>query len=167
MIVKKWTPRADEEEKEDESIPMWIHLTKVPLHMISWEGLSLLASPVGFPVKLHPETLACTSFEVAKVFVKVDVSKALPKEMNFTSKGKDFMVEFHYPWLPSRCKLCDKWGHMEKVCAMKKKGKEKEGSFDTGLKNKIGSNEGEVSKEVGSVDGKTREVEIEVVDAGS
>lgn len=64
---------------------MWIHLKKVPLNMFSWEGLSLLASPVGVPVKQHPETIACTSFEVAKIFVKVDVSKPLPKEMNFTN----------------------------------------------------------------------------------
>lgn len=135
MIVTKWKPRAEEEEQEDESIPMWIHLTKVPLHMFSWEGLSLLASPVGLPVKLHPETLACTSFEVAKIFVKVDVSKALPKEMNFTSKGKEFTVDFHYPWLPSRCKQCDKWGHVEKMCDKKRKDKGKE--VDSGSKSKV------------------------------
>uniref|UniRef100_A0A0D3DLD3 DUF4283 domain-containing protein n=1 Tax=Brassica oleracea var. oleracea TaxID=109376 RepID=A0A0D3DLD3_BRAOL len=94
MAVTKWTPKTEEDKQEEESIPMWIHLTKVPLNMFSWEGLSLIASHVGVPVRLHPETLACFSFEVAKVFVNVDVSKALPKEMNFSSKGKEFMVEF-------------------------------------------------------------------------
>lgn len=166
MVVKKWTPRAEEEEKEDESIPMWIHLTKVPMHMFSWEGLSLLSSPVGFPVKLHPETLACTSFEVAKVFVKVDGSKTLPKEMTFTSKGKEFMVEFHYPWLPSRCKLCDKWGHTEKVCVTKRNGKDKEGSSDIDLKDKLGSNTKEVCNEGGTEKVSIKEVELEVVEAG-
>lgn len=128
MIVTKWSPKAEEEKQEEESIPMWIHITKVPLHMFSWEGLSLIASPVGFPMKLHPETLACSSFEVAKVFVKADFLKALPKEMHFEKNGKEFMVEFHYPWLPSRCAFCNKWGHNEKVCSQKKKGKEKEGA---------------------------------------
>lgn len=139
VIVTKWTPRSEEEKQEEESIPMWIHLTKVPLHMFSWEGLSLLASPVRIPLKLHPETIACTSFEVAKIFVKVDVSKTLPKEMTFTSKGKDFMVDFHYPWLPSRCKHCDKWGHGEKVCALKGKGKAQEESSKSNLKDVIES----------------------------
>ncbi|XP_018460575.1 uncharacterized protein LOC108831544 [Raphanus sativus] len=126
MVVTKWSPKAEEEEQEEEDIPMWIHITKVPLHMFSWEGLSLIASPVGFPVKLHPKTLACSSFEVVTVFVKVDVSRTLPKEMNFAKNGKEFTVEFYYPWLPSRCTCCNKWGHNEKVCALKKKGKDKE-----------------------------------------
>ena len=125
MVVSKWVPRTEEEKQEEESIPMWIHLTKVPLHMFSWEGLSLIASPVRCPVKLHPETIACTSFEVAKVFVNVDVSKALPREMTFSKDGEEFLVEFHYPWLPSRCKHCNKWGHNQKVCILKGKNKEK------------------------------------------
>lgn len=32
-------------------------------------------------------------------------------------------MKFFYPWLPARCKLCDKWGHSEAVCATKGKGK--------------------------------------------
>lgn len=74
-------------------------------------------------MKLHPETIACTNLEVAKVFVNVDVSKALPKEITFTKEGKQFTVAYYYPWLPARCKFCEKWGHGESVCAMK--GKEK------------------------------------------
>ena len=48
MIVSKWTPRSEEEEEE--SIPMWVHVEKVPLHMYSWEGISFVTSTVGFPV---------------------------------------------------------------------------------------------------------------------
>ena len=123
MVVTKWTPRAEEEKQEEESIPMWVHLRRVPLHMFSWEGLGFITSAVGFPVKLHPETLACSNFEEAKVFAKVDVSKALPKVINFTKNGKEFEVDFQFPWLPARCKLCDKWGHMEEVCKMKEEEK--------------------------------------------
>lgn len=124
MVVTKWTPRVEEEKQEEDSIPMWINISKVPLHMYSWEGLSLIASPVGVPVKLHPETLACTNFEIAKVFVNADVSKPLPKEMIFSKDGRDFTVVFEYPYLPTRCKICHKWGHGEKVCTLRKKGNE-------------------------------------------
>lgn len=129
MIVSKWSPKVEDEKQEEEAIPMWVHLEKVPLHMYSWEGLSFVTSPVGLPVKLHSETIACTNFEEAKVFVKVDVSKTLPKEITFSKEGKLFKVKYYYPWLPARCSFCDKWGHGESVCA--KKGKEK--------KNKVGS----------------------------
>lgn len=123
MVVTKWTPRTEEERQKEEAIPMWVHLQRVPLHMFSWEGLSVITSAVGFPVKLHPETLACSNFEVAKVFVNVDVSKPLPREISFTKNGKEFAVDFHFPWLPTRCKLCEKWGHSEKVCVLKGKDK--------------------------------------------
>ena len=126
MIVTKWSPRSEEEKQEEEAIPMWVHLHRVPLHMYSWEGLSFITSAVGFPVKLHPETIACSNLEVAKVFAKVDVAKALPKEINFSKNGKEFGVEFLFPWLPSRCKMCDKWGHTEAVCVMKGKNAGKE-----------------------------------------
>ncbi|XP_048612818.1 uncharacterized protein LOC125586942 [Brassica napus] len=123
MIVTKWTPTTEEEAQKEEAIPMWVHLEKVPLHMYSWEGLSFITSTVGLPVKPHPETTACTNLNEAKIFVKVDVSKTLPKEITFTKEDKQFMVKFFYPWLPARCKLCDKWGHSEAVCATKGKGK--------------------------------------------
>lgn len=34
------------------------------------------------------------------------------------------MVDFHFPWLPSRCNHCDKWGHGKNVCVMNRKDKE-------------------------------------------
>lgn len=134
MIVKKWTPKTEEEKQEEEVIPMWVHLSKVPLHLFSWEVLSFMTSTVGFPVYLHPETLACSNFEEAKVFVNVDVSKPLPKEIDFVIEGKEFTAQFYYPWLPSRCNNCEKWGHSEKVCVMKKRDK-KQG----GVSEKVGS----------------------------
>ncbi|WZZ70409.1 hypothetical protein YC2023_081779 [Brassica napus] len=123
MIVKKWTPKTEEEKQEEEAIPMWVHLRKVPLHMFSWEALSFMTSTVGFPVHLHPETIACSNFDEAKIFVNVDVSKTLPKEIDFVIDGKEFTAEFYYPLLPSRCSLCEKWGHTDKVCVLKKKEK--------------------------------------------
>ncbi|KAF8116952.1 hypothetical protein N665_0013s0011 [Sinapis alba] len=126
MVVTKWTPKAEEEKQEENSIPMWVHLKKVPLHMFSWEGLSFITSAVGHPVRLHPDTEACSTFELAKVFVNVDVSKVLPKAINFLKNDKEFTAEFIYPWLPSRCKLCDKWGHTETVCVMGKTDEKKQ-----------------------------------------
>ena len=123
MLVSKWSPKSEGEDQKDEAIPMWVHLEEVPLHMYSWEGLSFITSTVGFPVKPHPETIACSNLSEAKIFVRVDVTKTLPKEITFSKDGKQFTVKFYYPWLPARCKFCDKWGHSEAVCAMKSKGK--------------------------------------------
>ncbi|KAL0716443.1 hypothetical protein Bca4012_065765 [Brassica carinata] len=151
MIVSKWALKAEDDEQEDSAIPMWVHLEKVPLHMYSWEGLSFITSAVGLPVKPHQDTIACTKLDEAKIFVKVDVSKVLPKEITFTKDGKSFTVSFYYPWLPARCKVCDKWGHGEAVCGAKGKGKRSsKGTPRSSVKGEVADSEGN-TKERSSV----------------
>lgn len=90
--------------------------------------MTFIASAAGIPDKLHPEIIACTNFEVAKVCVTADLSKQLPRRMKFTIQRVETMVEFTYPWLPSKCSTCGKWGHSEKVCSVTDKEEKKETS---------------------------------------
>lgn len=148
MVVSKWSPTTEAEKQEEEAIPMWVHLKNVPISRYSWEALSYMTSTVGHPVKLHPDTIACTDFEVAKVFVNVDVTKMLPKEITFLEEGKEYTVGFHYTWLPMRCNLCDKWGHGEKVCLTRGRGKKHK---EVGSSETVAEKSGE-KKEGASVD---------------
>lgn len=91
--------------------------------MFLWEVLSFMISVVGFSVRFYLEIIACLNFEEVKVFVNVDVLKSLFKEIDFILEGKEFIVEFYYSWLLFRCNCCEKWGYIEKVCVMKKRGK--------------------------------------------
>lgn len=78
MVITKWVLDELEEKPEVKSIPLWVHLKRVSMHMFSWEGLSFIASAAGFPVRLHPETASCSNFKIAKIFVNVDLTKELP-----------------------------------------------------------------------------------------
>lgn len=119
MVASKWSP--DVVDATAGLVPLWVHLTNVPMSMYSWEGLSLMMSTVGVPDHLHPETIACENFEVARVFVKADLSKELPDRIDFTIQGKKITVEYEYPWLPPRCVSCGRWGHYETFCKGKKR----------------------------------------------
>lgn len=121
LVVTKWIPEELTEKLEVKSITMWVYLKNVPMNMFSWEGPSFITSAAEYPVRLHPETANCSNFKLAKIFVNVDLSKELPKKINFTKNGKSSLVEFIYPRLPVRCNTCGKWGHIEKVCEMNKK----------------------------------------------
>lgn len=116
VIMAKWSPLTEDIEQETHSIPLWVHLKNVPMDMFTWKGLSFVTSPVGIPTRLHPDTEQCLNLKVAKVFVKADLSKELPKSMNFTFQGKKTLVEYTYPWLPPKCSQCNKWGHLARVC---------------------------------------------------
>lgn len=125
VIMAKWSPLTEDIEQETHSIPLWVHLKNVPMDMFSWKGLSFVTSPVGVPERLHPETEQCLNLKVAKVFVKADLSKELPKSMNFTFQGKKTLVEYTYPWLPPKCTHCGKWGHLVRACRRRKEESEK------------------------------------------
>lgn len=115
VIMTEWKPLVEEKEPE-QVVPLWVHLKNVPMNMFSWKGLSFITSPVGVPLKLHQDTALCKDLKVAKVFVKADLTKELPRSMNFKFQGKDTLVDFSYPWLPAKCTTCGRWGHLEKVC---------------------------------------------------
>lgn len=57
---------------------MWVTMKNVPPIMFSWKGFGFIASSVGKPIRLHPGTELCSSFEEAKVFVNANVTKPLP-----------------------------------------------------------------------------------------
>lgn len=61
MVVSKWSPIVEESQLK----------IRVPRQMFSWDGIGFLASPLGEPKRLHPDTAECKSFEEAKVFVEV------------------------------------------------------------------------------------------------
>lgn len=120
VILTKWSPVIEKEKPPVQSIPMWVHIKNVPIKLFSWQGLSFLTSPIGIPSRLHPETAQCLNLEEAKIFVKVDLTKDLPKKMNFDIGGENVMVEYFYPRLPTKCMKCDKWGHAVKACPLDK-----------------------------------------------
>lgn len=125
VVMTKWSPVIEKEKPPTQSIPMWVHVKRVPLKMFSWQGLSYMTSPLGVPGRLHPETAQCLNLEVAEVFVNVDLTKDLPKQLNFNIQGEEVLVEYSYPWLPKKCEKCGKWGHSEKTCAMRSDGVKK------------------------------------------
>lgn len=79
MVVSKWSPNIEESQPDIQNIPMWITINKVPQKIFTWKGLGFIASAVGDPKRLHPDTILCKSVKEAKVFVEADFSKDLPQ----------------------------------------------------------------------------------------
>ncbi|KAL0788127.1 hypothetical protein Bca101_004373 [Brassica carinata] len=158
VVMTKWTPFAEEKQVEIQSVPMWVHMKNVPMNMFSWKGLSFVSSPLGTPVRLHPETSQCLNLKEAKIFVNVDLTKKLPNKMKFSFQGKETMVAYSYPRLPIRCSTCEKWGHTAKVCLVnggeKREGQHSDKSGEKKISEKD-DKEMENSKEVSMEEGVT------------
>ncbi|KAF8081441.1 hypothetical protein N665_0886s0001 [Sinapis alba] len=88
VVMSKLPPFPYKTQKEEKTIPMWVHMKNVPISMFSWKGFSIVAE--------------------------------LLTSMKFNYQGEETMVEFIYPWLPSKCTNCNKWGHLAKACLVEK-----------------------------------------------
>lgn len=74
---------------------------------------------MGKPIRLHPKTEACVSFEEAQLLVEADLTKDLPSEYHLLGEEEgelDVVVQYLYPWLPPRCSCCQKWAQTSCVC---------------------------------------------------
>ncbi|CAF2371142.1 unnamed protein product, partial [Brassica rapa] len=81
------------------------------------ESLSRIATAIGKPESLAPETERKENFAVAKLYVKVDLTAPLPQRIiSGFSNGKEVQIEVSYPWLPVNCDSCKRFGHKTDKC---------------------------------------------------
>ena len=99
------------------SIKIWAHLTGVPLDLRHQQGLSLVAGLVGDPRETNDFTLNLVSLTLSHVKVEVDLTKQLPKVVEFSRQsGEVVEVQVDYPWLPATCSHCQELGHVVRNC---------------------------------------------------
>lgn len=112
LVINLWTLETAASPPDLSAMPLWFDLKSVPSYLFSHKGLKCLSSPVGKFVKFHPSTERCTRLDVARVLLEVNLHEPIVDPVNFTDReGSQVEVGVNYPWLPSRCNLCRKWGH--------------------------------------------------------
>ncbi|KAF3597513.1 hypothetical protein DY000_02026866 [Brassica cretica] len=117
MFVSPWSPDFTPEETPLTSVVVQVEMRNVPYLLFHDESLSRLATAVGRPVALAPETRRKPNFQVAKVFVKVDLIKRLPDTIvSGFSNGREVIIDVTYPWLSIKCLNCGKYGHKKEDC---------------------------------------------------
>ncbi|WZZ27081.1 hypothetical protein YC2023_010482 [Brassica napus] len=121
LVLHEWSPETAAEPPDLSAMPLWVDLKSAPSHFFSQVGLKALSKPMGNFVKLHPQTEKCTRLDMARVLIEVNLHKPLIEVIKFADQdGNQVMVSVAYPWLPSRCSICSKWGHKAKECVSKK-----------------------------------------------
>lgn len=92
----------------------------IPYLLFNDESLARIASGVGEPNALSPETARRETFKVAKIVVEVDLLKELPSKLiSGLTSGKEFEISVTYPWLPPKCEDCAVFGHSISHCPKK------------------------------------------------
>lgn len=117
MFVAPWSPEFTPEEAPLTNAVVPVELRDVLYLLFNKESLSRLATAIGKPVALALETERKENFHVAKLYVRVDLTKKLPSKIisGFTN-GREFEISVSSSWLPVKCETCKKYGHTKEKC---------------------------------------------------
>ncbi|XP_024009969.1 uncharacterized protein LOC112085166 [Eutrema salsugineum] len=117
MFVAPWSPEFNPEEPPLTSAVVPVEFRDVPYLLFNKESLSRLATAVGTPVALSPETERKETLEVAKVYIRVNLLSDLPSRViSGFSNGREALISISYPWLPQKCFECGNFGHDSRKC---------------------------------------------------
>ncbi|KAG2312978.1 hypothetical protein Bca52824_024535 [Brassica carinata] len=170
MFVAPWSPDFTPDEAPITQAVVPVELRNVPYLLFNRESLSRLATAVEKPVSLYPETERKENFKVAKLYVRVDLTKPLPRKIiSGFSNGKETLIDVTYPWLPLKCELCNKYGHLQEKCKTHtpkaESVRKRSASPGVGSKTRKNSRQGRSSKSPKTLDSMNLKKAVETEDA--
>ncbi|KAK8709097.1 hypothetical protein V6N13_060127 [Hibiscus sabdariffa] len=120
LILRKWTPNLKSLEFSMCKLPVWVHLSGVPLELFTNLGLSYISSALGTPLYMDSITACRQRVSYAKVCVEVAADYKFPKFLDVKLRdGAIATVRVEVPWFPPRCTKCCLFGHSDKACIQK------------------------------------------------
>ena len=121
LIVKPWTSDSSLEREGLQVVPVWVKFPNLKLHLWSQNMLSRIASLIGKPLFTDMMTAHRSILTYARVCVEISIDDELPEKV-FLQEPNGIMFEqvVEYEWVPSFCKHCNVFGHLEAKCNNKK-----------------------------------------------
>lgn len=119
MFIREWTRSFCLKDDMLRTIPIWVKLPRLPLHLWGAASLSKIGSALGIPKCTDECTAHKLRISYARLLVEVDITKKLREHINIKDeKGNIFQQPVEYEWKPLFCERCQKVGH---VCKPKPK----------------------------------------------
>ncbi|OVA05081.1 protein of unknown function DUF4283 [Macleaya cordata] len=117
FILRPWQPFLEHEITVLKTIPIWVCLKNVPLHMWNPKGLSSIASAIGKPIMMDSVTASGERRYFAHVCVEVSVDDILLDVIPVLVDGcRKVNVSAEYSWKPQKCSSCKTFGHSNSRC---------------------------------------------------
>ncbi|GAV79507.1 DUF4283 domain-containing protein/zf-CCHC_4 domain-containing protein, partial [Cephalotus follicularis] len=117
LALRKWTKGMSLKLEECNTIPVWVKLFNVPVHLWTKLDLSYIASVLGRPLYMDVPTTNRQSLAYARICVDMSASSPFPISILLDlDEGSTTVVGVEYPWKPQACSLCKVFDHTNKSC---------------------------------------------------
>ncbi|XP_058755378.1 uncharacterized protein LOC131628567 [Vicia villosa] len=111
-MLREWKPDFDLKRDMLRTLPIWVKLPKLPLHLWGAKSLSKIGSAIGVPLVTDECTANKLRVSYARIFVEIDITKEMPKEIAIKDcEGRKLLQPVEYEWKPLYCERCKSIGH--------------------------------------------------------
>lgn len=112
LILQEWRPDFDLKKDMLSTIPIWVKLPKLPLHLWGETSLNKIGSAIGIPLVTDECTTHRLRVSYARILVEVDITQKMLDEITITdNKGLKRKQPIEYEWRPKFCEKCQTIGH--------------------------------------------------------
>ncbi|XP_058771879.1 uncharacterized protein LOC131645220 [Vicia villosa] len=112
MLLTDWKPNFDLKKDMLRTIPIWVTLPHLPLHLWGQKSLSKIGSALGTPIVTDECTANKLRVSYARILVEMDITKAPVTEINIRdAEGNKRKQVVEYDWRPKFCERCQRVGH--------------------------------------------------------
>ncbi|KAJ4840392.1 hypothetical protein Tsubulata_002033 [Turnera subulata] len=100
LFLRRWVSGIQPVDFSASVIPVWVQLKRIPLELLTSEGLSYLASAIGTPLHMNQDCSKLLSADRVNICIDVDFSKPLRDELAIDIDGNMCTIEVSYSWKP-------------------------------------------------------------------
>ncbi|GAV89981.1 DUF4283 domain-containing protein/zf-CCHC_4 domain-containing protein [Cephalotus follicularis] len=101
-----------------DKVPIWVKLHNLPLVMWTPECITCVASIFGNPMYMDQAAELISRLNYERVCIEMQASSSFPNSIPIDmGMGYKHWVNVEYTWKPSKCPLCNVFGHSNQACA--------------------------------------------------
>jgi hypothetical protein len=104
MLLRDWKPDFSLKKDLLRTLPIWVKLPQLPLHLWGVKSLSKIGSAIGNPLVTDECTAHKLRVSYARLLIEMDVTQALPQDITIRdSKVNKLKQLIEYEWKPLFC----------------------------------------------------------------
>ncbi|XP_021969495.1 uncharacterized protein LOC110864661 [Helianthus annuus] len=128
LFLNTWSPTNTLKKEDIKKVAVWVKLHEVPLVAYTDDGLSMLASKIGSPLRLDSYTIdmcneAWGRSSYARALIDISAEHDFKEVLTIAipeldeNKYVNETIRVEYEWKPPRCAHCCVFGHDSEECA--------------------------------------------------